>query len=118
MTEYLKGTVVFLGFPDWPPRVIQLLVICLANAFTEELVFRMAVFSALQARSKVLQVTVSATAFGLIHLSAGMPDGMLGVTASTLYGIVLAHSYAAHRSMLLPVLSHTAVNLTMFSMLL
>ena len=103
------------------PAVLLFLLLCLAVAALEELVFRGILFSALLSRfspttrGRLLAILSSSAVFGLFHLlnltaGASLPATLLQVGYSFLVGCAAALLFLLSCRLILPILFHAVYN--------
>jgi len=116
------GAQMIADFAQVPFAVLALLGIplfALANAFTEEAIFRGVMFTALTASSDSpwLAVVVQAAAFASLHYEMGFPNGAIGYGMALGYGLVLGYLRLRTDGLLAPVAAHVIADLTIGSIL-
>ncbi|MFQ5523378.1 MAG: type II CAAX prenyl endopeptidase Rce1 family protein [Acidimicrobiia bacterium] len=98
-----------------------LLVVATANSVAEEWVFRRLVLGKLlgSGLSTSSAITVSSLAFGISHVPAGLPGGMVGFGVTFLFGAVMGLFYTRVRDPRLVLISaHFSADFVMFNLLL
>jgi membrane protease YdiL (CAAX protease family) len=89
----------------------------LLNASMEELVFRGALFDAIEAEwGWQVAVGVTAVIFGVGHMS-GYPPGWLGAILAGLYGLTLGLLRVWVGGLALPIIAHIAADATIYGIL-
>jgi uncharacterized protein len=110
-----------VSIPDYPLPLLLLLgiVLLIANAILEELIFRGILWEGIEQLNKnfILVILFQAALFGLCHYR-GFPRGNIGMILAGIYGLLLGIIKYYSFGLLLPVITHIFADLTIFLIIL
>ncbi len=101
------------GLPPWVLFGVFIPFFALANAFTEEAVFRGVIQEALaRTLNRAFPVLIlQASAFAAFHFLAGFPNGYIGYLMALVYGIALGYLRVRTGGLLAPCVTHIFADL-------
>jgi len=89
------------------------------NAVMEEFAFRGIIMHGFDCAFNIdtLSILLQALSFGLFHFVAGFPNGIMGISMTFIYGILLGLIRNMSKGMMAPTITHFFADLAIFSIL-